>query len=143
MSLTLREVQLADLETFRQWRADPRYAEMLRQPGVPASDEDAIDWYRSVAAADFWSVWKTDRLRGYVLLTRRHGGAEVSILTDPDNPCDPEALTLLIAKAEQLGIRRLFAETYTRWREDLVMRAGFQPVQHWTLLLRRPGPTSG
>ena len=146
MSLTLRDVQLEDLETFRRWRADPRYAEMLRRPGTPATPDEAVDWYRAHGSGDWWSVWDDagglTNLRGYVMLTPRGGGTEVSVLTDPDAPCDAEALNLLIAKAETLGIRRLFAETYTPDRHWLIGHAGFQPVQHWTLLLRTADPAT-
>lgn len=148
MSLTLREVRLEDLGAFQQWRRDPRYSSMLRRPGQPALDEEQLDWYHRMATAgSWWAIIDADRdpqltelgrprLRGYVLLTPRGVGcAEVSVLTDPDHPCDTEALLLLEAEARSLGIRRLFGETYTAERAALVRGLGYQEVAHWTKLL--------
>ncbi len=129
MSLTLREVQLSDCGTFDRWRADPRLVSMLRRPGEIVKFDRG--WYQAVVEGD--------TLRGYVAID----AGEVSVLTDPDHPCDGEALALAIAEAQAHGVPRLFAETYTPERATLVRAAGFQPVQHWTLLLQTPGPTSG
>jgi len=145
MCLTLREVQLEDLESFRLWRADPRHAPMLRQPGIPATAEEAIEWYaHQPDPLLWWSIWDRDTdLRGYVMLTpQSETVAEISVLTNPDANCDVLALQLLIAKAKELGFVRLVAETYTKTRADLVQVFGFTPVAHWTLLLQTAHPTT-
>lgn len=143
MSLTLREVQLEDLETFRRWRADPRYAEMLRRPGVPRTAEEAIEWYREANPACWLAVLWNGELRGYGMLTTRSEGiAEVSVLTDPDAPCDAVIFNIMRDKARMMGFLRLEAETYTDDRARVVEAAGFDPVQHWTLRITGPATDS-
>lgn len=136
-ALTLREVWLADLDTFRRWRADPRYAAMLRRPGHPTTEDEQLDWFSHAAQrSSWWSAVAGEALRGYAMLTPHGiGCAEVSVLTDPDHPCDIDVLLLLEAEARSLGLRRLFGETYTAERAEMVRRLGFQPVAHWTKLL--------
>lgn len=123
MSLTLRELRAEDVSIFDEWRADPRYRTMLRRPGepfIPGPDR-------------WWSVVDGERLRGYVGVTQLFEEAEVSVLTDPDAPCDGPALALLIAQCRTLGYRRLVACTYTAARAAMVSDAGFRPVEEWML----------
>lgn len=136
-SLALREVRLDDLPIFRRWRSDPRYASMLRRPRHPATDDEQFDWFtREAHASSWWTAIAGGTVRGYGMLTPHGiGCAELSVLTDPDAPCDAEVILLLEAEARSLGIRRLFGETYTAERAELVRGMGFQPVAHWTKLL--------
>ena len=124
MSLTLRDVRPSDLAAFTRWRADPRLAEMLRRPSQPVRLDRG--WYQSVVEGE--------TLRGYVAID----AGEVSVLTDPDNPCDAEALQLAIEEARRNGVTRLFAETNTPARHAVVIQAGFGEVRHWTLRIAHP-----